>query len=62
MRLTVDEHTAAIGITVEIEGIGTVLITGTDDGIVADIFATNSQDESVASTWATYHELLSPED
>jgi len=57
MRLTVDESTASGGITVEIEGIGSVLITATDEGIVADIFAADDPDDSIASAWATHHEL-----
>ena len=57
MKLTANETIASGGITVEIEGIGSVLITATDEGIVADIFAGDDTDDSIASTWATHHEL-----
>jgi len=59
MKLTVNETIASGGIELEIEGIGSVLITATDDGIVADIFAADDSDDSIASTWATYNELVS---
>ena len=62
MKVTVPEWDARVGVEVEIMGIGSVTITSTDEGIVADIFAVDDKTESVASTWATYGELNSEED
>jgi hypothetical protein len=62
MKVAVPEWDARVGVEVEITGIGSVMITATDEGIVADIFAEDDKSESVASAWATHTELNSEED
>ena len=43
MKVTVPEWDARVGVEVEITGIGSVTITSTDEGIVADIFAVDDK-------------------
>ena len=59
MKVTVAEWDARVGVEVEIMGIGSVEITATDEGIVADIFSVDDKSEPVDRASATHNEMNS---